>query len=78
MTLDERPPGKRWDRASLLRALTSAETQVFASAGTGLLVWADVINVKVPLYFLNEAALAVKEASFLCGSGSCAYHSQYL
>jgi hypothetical protein len=62
MTLDERPPGKRWDRASLLRALTSAETQVFASAGTGLLVWADVINVKVPLYFLNEAALAVKEA----------------
>jgi hypothetical protein len=62
MTLDERPPGKKWDRASLLRALTSAETQVFASAGTGLLVWADVISVKVPLYFLSEAALVVKEA----------------
>jgi hypothetical protein len=52
----------KWDRASLLRALTSAETQVFASAGTGLLVWADVISVKVPLYFLNEAALVGKEA----------------
>jgi hypothetical protein len=53
---------KKWDRASLLRALTSAEAQVFASAGTGLLVWADVISVKVPLYLLNEAALVVKEA----------------
>jgi hypothetical protein len=66
MTMDERPPGKKWDRASLLRALTSAETQVFASAGTGLLVWADVISVKVPLYFLNEAALVIREsASFV-------------
>jgi hypothetical protein len=27
-----------------------------------LLVWADVISVKVPLYFLNEAALVVKQA----------------
>jgi hypothetical protein len=63
MTMDERPPGKKWNRASLLRALTSAEAQVFASAGTGLLVWADIISVKVPLYFLNEAALVVKEAA---------------
>jgi hypothetical protein len=62
MTLDERPPGKKWDRASLLRALTSAKTQVLASAGTGLLVWADVISLKIPLYLLNEAALIVKEA----------------
>jgi hypothetical protein len=62
MTSDETPFEKQWDRASLLRALTSAEAQVFASAGTGLLVWADVISVNVPLYFLNEAALVVKEA----------------
>jgi hypothetical protein len=27
-----------------------------------LLVWADVVSVKIPLYFLKEAALAVKEA----------------
>jgi hypothetical protein len=54
--------GKKWDRASLRRALTSAEAQVFASAGTGLLVWANVISIKVPLYFLKEAALVVKEA----------------
>jgi hypothetical protein len=71
MTLDERPPGQKWDRASLLRALTSARTQVLASAGTGLLVWADVISVKVPLYFLNEAALVVKEAvSFVVAEAS--------
>jgi hypothetical protein len=62
MTSDETPPGKQWDRASLLRALTSAEAQVFASVGTGLLVWADVIGVRVPLYFLHQAALVVKEA----------------
>jgi hypothetical protein len=62
MTLDEKPPGKKWDRASLLRALTSVQTQVFASVGTGLLAWTDVISVKVPLYLLNEAALVVKEA----------------
>jgi hypothetical protein len=62
MTSDETPLEKKRDRASLLRALTSAETQVFASAGIGLLVWANVVSVNVPLYFLNEAALAVKEA----------------
>jgi hypothetical protein len=62
MTLDERPPEDKWDRARLLRALTSVETQVFASVGTGLLVWANVVSVKVPLYLLNEAALVVKEA----------------
>jgi hypothetical protein len=62
MTSDETPFGEQWTRASLLRALTSAEAQVFASAGTGLLVWADVISVRVPLYFLHEAALVVKEA----------------
>jgi hypothetical protein len=62
MTSDETPSGKKWDRASLLRALTSAEAQVVASAGTGLLVWSDVISVKVPLYFFKEAALVVKEA----------------
>jgi hypothetical protein len=62
MTSAETPFGKKWDRAGLLRALTSVEAQVFASAGTGLLVWADVINVKVPLYFLKESALVVREA----------------
>jgi hypothetical protein len=62
MASDETPQGKKWDRASLLRALTSAEAQVFASAGTGLLVWADVVSVNVPLYFLSEAALVVKNA----------------
>jgi hypothetical protein len=62
MTMDGKPPGGKWDRASLLRALTCAQAQLFASAGTGLLVWADVISIKVPLYFFNEAALVVKEA----------------
>jgi hypothetical protein len=62
MTSDERPFRRELDRASLLRALTSAEAQVLASAGMGFLVWTDVISVKIPLYFLNEAALIVKEA----------------
>jgi hypothetical protein len=62
MTLDKGTAGKKWDRASLLRALTSAETQVYTGAETGLLVWIDIIRVKSSLYFLNESALAVKEA----------------
>jgi hypothetical protein len=54
-----------WNRASLSSALTGTNAQLFVSAGTGLLVSADVISVKVPLYFLNEAVLVVKEAASL-------------
>jgi hypothetical protein len=70
MTSDETPSANKWDRASLLRVLTSAEAQVLASVGIGLLVWNDVISVKVPLYFLKEAALAVKEVVYFVVMGA--------
>jgi hypothetical protein len=63
MTSDELPFGKTWSRASLIRLLTGAKAQIFASVGVGLLVWADVISVKVPFYFLHEATLVAKEAA---------------
>jgi hypothetical protein len=61
MTSDETPFEKKWGRAGLLRALTSAEAQVFASAGTGLLVWAGAISLESPFYFFREVALVIKE-----------------
>jgi hypothetical protein len=57
------PFEKTWSRVSLIRALTGAKARLFASAGVGLLVWADVISVKVPLYFLAKATLVAKEAA---------------
>jgi hypothetical protein len=63
MTSDERPFGRTWSRASLVRTLTGARAQIFASAGVGLLVWADVISVKIPFYFLHEATLVAREAA---------------
>ncbi len=63
MTFDGPPLGKTWSRVSLIRTLTGAKAQIFASAGVGLLVWADVISVKVPFYFLNKATLVAREAA---------------
>jgi hypothetical protein len=63
MTSDGPPLGKTWSRVSLIRTLTGAKAQIFASAGVGLLAWADVISVRVPFYFLNKATLVVKEAA---------------
>src|SRR5215467_36096 len=57
------PFEKTWSRVSLIRTLTGVKAQIFASAGVGLLVWADVISVKVPLYFLAKATLVAKEAA---------------
>src|SRR6266478_5009770 len=61
MTFDGPPLGKTWSRVSLIRTLTGAKAQIFASAGVGLLVWADVISVKVPFYFLNKATLVARK-----------------
>src|SRR5260370_24323437 len=63
MTSDGPPFGKTWSRVSLIRTLTGAKARIFASAGVGLLVWADVISVKVPFYFLDKAALVAREAA---------------
>src|SRR5215831_4001001 len=63
MTCDESPVGITSSRVSLTRTLTGAKARLFASAGVGLLVWADVIGVKVPFYFLNKATLVATEAA---------------
>jgi hypothetical protein len=63
MTSDAPPFEKTWSRASLIRKLTGAKAQIFASSGVGLLVWADVITVKVPFYFFYKAALIAREAA---------------
>src|SRR5215470_19451728 len=63
MTSDGPPFGKTWSEVSLIRTLTGAKARIFASAGVGLLVWADVISVKAPFYFLNKAALVAREAA---------------
>jgi len=63
MTSDVPPSGKTWSRATLVRTLTGVKARLFASAGVGLLVWADVISVKVPFYFLDKAALVAREAA---------------
>jgi hypothetical protein len=66
MTSDGPETGRTWSRASLVRTLTGAKAQICGSAGVGLLVWANVISVKVPFYFLGKAALIAKEtASFV-------------
>jgi hypothetical protein len=61
MTSDEPLSGKI--HASLARTLTGAWARIFASAAVGLLVWADVISVKVPFYFIDKATLAAREAA---------------
>jgi membrane-bound metal-dependent hydrolase YbcI (DUF457 family) len=66
MTSDEQPPEKTGAR--LVRALTGAKARILASAGVGLLVWADVISAKVPFYFLDKAALVAREAASLVAS----------
>jgi hypothetical protein len=63
MTSDGPPCKETWNRASLIRTLTGTKARIFASAGVGLLVWADVISVKVPLYFLSKATLVAREAA---------------
>ena len=63
MTSDGPPFGKTWSRVSLIRTLTGARARIFAGVGVGLLVWADVISVKVPFYFLNKAALVARAAA---------------
>jgi len=71
MTCDESPVGKPLSRVSLTRTLTGAKARLFASAGVGLLVWADVIGVNVPLYFLNKATLVATEAaSFIAAAAT--------
>lgn len=57
------PFEKTWSRASVIRKLTGAKAEIFASVGVGLLVWADVITAKVPFYFFYKAALIVREAA---------------
>jgi hypothetical protein len=39
--------GKKWDRSKLI--------QSFVSGATGLLVAADVMSLRVPLYFVGQA-----------------------
>jgi hypothetical protein len=56
-------PRKIWSRAGLISTLTGAKAQIAASAGVGLLVWDDVLNVKIPFYFLNKIVLLVKEVA---------------
>jgi hypothetical protein len=68
MASDAQPFEKTSSRASLIRKLTGAKAQIFASAGVGLLVWADVITVRVPLYFFYKAALIAKEAASLAAA----------
>ncbi len=68
MISDAQPFEKTWSRASLIRKLTGAKAQIFASAGAGLLVWADVISVKVPFYFFYKAALIAREAASLAAA----------
>jgi hypothetical protein len=68
MTSDRPPFGKTWSRVSLIRTLTGAKAQIFASAVVGLLAWVNVISVKVPFYFLNKATLVVKEAASFVAS----------
>ncbi len=68
MTSDAQPLEKTWSRASLIRKLTGAKAQIVASAGAGLLVWADVISVKVPFYFFYKAALVAREAASLAAA----------
>jgi hypothetical protein len=68
MTSDAPPSEKTWSRASLVRKLTGAKAQIFASAGAGLLVWTDVISVKVPFYFFYKAALIAREAASLAAA----------
>src|SRR5215470_15303514 len=71
MTCDESPVGITSSRVSLTRTLTGAKARLFASAGVGLLVWADVIGVKVPFYFLNKATLVAREAaSFIAANAT--------
>jgi hypothetical protein len=65
MVSDAQPFEKTWSRASLILKLTGAKAQILASAGVGLLVWAGVLTVKIPLYFFYKAALIAREvASF--------------
>jgi hypothetical protein len=63
MTFDAQPFEKTWSRPSLVSKVTGTKAQIFASAGVGLLVWADVISVKVPFYFFYKAALVAREAA---------------
>jgi hypothetical protein len=66
MTSDERPVEKNGAslvRTGLVRTLTGARARIIASLGVGLLVWANVISVKVPFYFLDKAALVAREAA---------------
>jgi hypothetical protein len=56
-------PRKIWSRVGLIGSLTGAKAQIAASAGVGLLVWDDVLNVKIPLYFLNKIVLIAKEVA---------------
>jgi hypothetical protein len=68
MPSDAQPFEKTWSRTSLIHKLTGAKVQIFASASVGLLVWADIITVKIPLYFFYEAALIAKEAASLAAA----------
>src|SRR5262249_11991768 len=70
MTCDGSPLRKTWSRVSLTRILTGAKVRLFASAGVGLLVWADVIGVKVPFYFLNKATSVAREAAFFIATNA--------
>jgi hypothetical protein len=63
MTSGGPPSEKTWTRASLIRQMAGAKAQIFASVGLGLLVWANIISVKVPFYFFYKAALVAKEAA---------------
>ena len=46
--------GKKWDRPKLI--------QSFVSSATGLLVAADVMSLRVPLYFFGQATDRVGDA----------------
>ena len=65
MTSNAQPLEKTWSR---IRKLTGVKAQIFASVGAGLLVWADVISVKVPFYFFYKAALVAREAASLAAA----------
>jgi len=55
--------GRTRSWVGLIRTLTGAKARLFASAGVGWLVWAGVIGVKVPFYFLSKATWAAREAA---------------